>query len=358
MIRTWATRTSWAAIANTLNEIKATRWMRNTRATYILLCSDLGLQPLPVTQMPPHQRIHWEWVRNIYMLDYREREPELLHELMLEQAGDVLAFDWTKGAAARCGQKWMFNAMDGSGRIMKSVLTRTAHPEEVQHVIRELDGRGAKPKLIYVDAMCCCRWPAVTKDIWPDAHVRLDGFHAIRRLTETTTSTRHPWHGRFCKLLSRSIYSDDPDTLARLKAACQQNCITLTQAVRSRFVPRVVAKASQIEESIDKAIDHFKGKLHPKSGELLTAKTLRAWTNLRHHVRQGCLCDPEGVDVNTKRGSKPMRIGPRKRKICVRHTLTFSWVPRGLLGGIRQRFPKIKIASQAATELRHVGLHV
>ena len=163
--------------------------------------------------------------------------------------------------------------------------------------------------LLYVDDGCCNSWRAIIQEFWPDAQVRLDGFHAIKRLTSTTTSTRHPWHGQFCKLLSQSIYSQDQNELASLIAACRRQGVAVTPSLRSRFVSRVVVEPRLIEDSIDRVITKFHLKQHPKAGELLTAKTLDAWANLRRHVRQGCLSDTGDVNLHRRKEAVAVRIG-------------------------------------------------
>ena len=140
-----------------------------------------------------------KWIANIYEADSAARSFDVTSELLAEEAGDIIAVDWTRDAGTRCQGKWMFNVTDENGKVLTSVVTATAAPAEVEPAMRDLHLRGAKPQVMYVDCECCGAWQAIVDKLWPDAYIVLDSFHAIRRLTQTTASTKHPWHADFCK---------------------------------------------------------------------------------------------------------------------------------------------------------------
>ena len=73
----------------------------------------------------------------------------------------------------------------------------------------KLAQRGVNPKVVYVDDECCGAWPDILHKIWPGVEIKLDIFHAILRLTKTTSSTQHPWHSRFCNDLSKAFLQQD-----------------------------------------------------------------------------------------------------------------------------------------------------
>ena len=79
--------------------------------------------------------------------------------------------------------------MDGGRRVLLSRLTATCGQHEARPAIAELADRGVCPKVVYVDDECCGAWAALIANVWPNAVVRLDGMHAIMRLTEATVST-------------------------------------------------------------------------------------------------------------------------------------------------------------------------
>jgi hypothetical protein len=189
--------------------------------------------------------------------------------------------------------------MDGGHHILLSSLTKTCSPYEVQGLLVSLQKRGVQPKVVYVDCECCGAWRSIVGGIWPIAVVKLDGMHAIRRLTRTVSSTQHPWHGRFCAALSNAIYTYDVETMTRLAAArCRDGlhgkCPT---HAKSKHVPRIIVDAQRIAQEIESVLALY-ASAHVEWGLLLTPATATAWADLRPHVLSGCLCDPRGVEMN------------------------------------------------------------
>jgi len=189
--------------------------------------------------------------------------------------------------------------MDGGHRILMSSLTKTCSPYEVKCLLASLKQRGVKPKVVYVDCECCGAWRNVVDSIWPKAVVRLDGMHAIRRMTRTVSSTQHPWHGRFCAALSNAIYTYDPETLSRLVAARRREGLSggCPNHTKSKSVPRVIADPERIARDIESVLTGHE-KAHGDAGPLLTPATAAAWVDLKQHVLSGCLCDPPHMDMN------------------------------------------------------------
>ena len=258
-----ATRTSWNAIADASNEIKNAKWEREVAKPYVSnvkhiqrvfnqrriivfaistishpphlrflhssmiltcvsprpreiiafdhveLCAQLGVSRRDAPAMPQHNTVQAQWVRDMYIVDANERGASVTRELEAGTGTDILTMDWTVDAARRCGGSFLFYVMSSDGVVLMSELTRTTAPSEVHAPLATLKQRGVNPLVVYVDDACCDAWPRLLGMIWPNVHVRLDGMHAIRRLTQTTTSARHPWHGRFCALLSSAIYQSD-----------------------------------------------------------------------------------------------------------------------------------------------------
>ena len=124
--------------------------------------------------------------------------------------------------------------------------------------------------------------------------MRLDGMHAIRRLTQTTSSTQHPWHGRFCSAISEAIYTYDQHAEARKRDGLP----SLPDDLRSKYVPRVVTDPRHIVAAVEKVLHTYQGRAHTEMGELLSPGTTSAGANLREHVNTGCLCDPPDINLN------------------------------------------------------------
>ena len=303
-VRALATRTSWAGIAEALNEIQENAWRMKAAGATPTPCSSLRDDGSAVVmQRPAEYRLSAEWVRNVYLMDWQNRKDAVTKELVSETGDDVLVLDWTIDAAARCNADFLFNVMDGGRHILLSALTQSCSPHCVKSFLKQLQQRGVRPKVVYVDCECCGLWKTIVGDIWPGAYVRLDGMHAIRRLTQTVTSTQHPWHGPLCAALSNAIYTSDAEVLSNLRAArCRDGLPeNIPTHVKSKLVPRTVVDMRRIAAAVEAVLDKYTGS-HATAGALLTAATNEAWRNLRPHIDEGCLCDPPGVDINKFEG--------------------------------------------------------
>ncbi len=117
-------------------------------------------------------------------------------------------------------------------------------------------------------------------------------MHAIRRLMRTTSSTQHPWHGKFGSALSNAIYT-----------TCEQSADApdpLSQRRRRQSDYKKIEDPQRIISSIEDVLHSFKTPC-TQAGALLTQETFAAWQCLRKHVAKGCLCDPSGVELNSCR---------------------------------------------------------
>ena len=207
--------------------------------------------------------------------------------------------------------KFLFNVMSGRRKVLSSTITETSSPWEVEPLMWDLKKRGVDPKVAYVDDECCGAWPTLLQQVWPAVLVRLDGFHAITRLTQTTASTQHPWHGLFCSMLSEAIYTYHSGEISRLNEARVRDGLKTAwpRGLKSKHIPRVICNAPLIFECVDKVVQFFKDHVHEEKGALLTQATCKAWSNLQKHVKSGCLCDPPGIEMNIIDETKNVKIG-------------------------------------------------
>ncbi len=320
LVRAMATRTTWSALADTINEMKSTAWLREVHLPYLHLCQHFGIRPAQETvALPSDLRLSSDWIRTVYVADASDRAPQTRKELLKEVGDDVFRIDWTKDAASRCGGAYLLNVMDGRGFMLLSEMTSTCKPLETKPNMVELFHRGARPKAVYVDEECCGAWAKMMKDIWPDVQVRLDAAHALRRMMQTTSSTQHPWHGKFCAMLAEAVCTEDASETERLRRARAREGYNgpVTKRVKAKFVPCRVVDAPQIARAIETTINYFGQKAHPEAGPLLTAATQTEWTLLKEHVLKGCLCDPPGVNVNGRSGTAVTIGGERFEVIRV-----------------------------------------
>ncbi len=320
LIRAMATRASWSALADAINEMKSTAWLREVQLPYLHLCDYLGVQPAEETiAFPSELHLSSDWIRTAYVADATARAPQTQKELLAEVGDDVFRVDWTKDAASRCGGAYLLNIMDGRGFILLSELTATCKPLETKERMVESFHRGARPKVVYVDEECCSAWASTLHDIWPGVEIKLDAVHALRRVMQTTSCTQHPWHGQFCAMLAEAVYTEDLSEAARLRRAREREGYNglVPKSVKAKFVPRHILDAPRIARAIQTVIDGFGQKAHPEAGPLLTAATQTAWANLKEHVLKGCLCDPAGVNVNNFSGTEATIGGERFEVIRV-----------------------------------------
>ena len=300
LVRAMATKTSWSSIADVVNEMRQTAWARNIVLPYYQLCVHVGATAVEDDPtLPASHSVSANWIKNLFMSDASTRQTEIDAAFHADQGDEVLVLDWTRDAAKRCGSKWLLNVMDGRHRIHCSTLTSTCHPAGTKPQLSKLRDKGVKPKVIYVDDECCGAWPALLKDLWPDAAVRLDAMHAIRRLTSTTTCTQHPWHGRFCSALSKAIYTEDARAAGRVLTACREIGASMRQfrSATKKCVHRSITDPPRIVASVEKVLDDF-AVAHDTAGLLLTGATREAWLRLKQHVLFGCLCDPPDVRLD------------------------------------------------------------
>ena len=308
-VRAMATRVSWKAMSEIVTELKETKWMRSVVQRYLLLCDSLQIVPISFrTCFPPQYVLRDDWLRDLFVRDAHDRKDEVVYELNKEIGDDVLVLDWTKDAAKRCNGNFLFNAMSGAGIVLASEITDTSGPSEVEPVMQKLKSQGVCPKVVYVDDGCCGAWKTCADNLWPGVHVRLDAWHAIRRLTQTTTSTQHPWHGRFCAELSNAVYVYDQQEVGRLRRARVREGLTwnVPNTTRNKYIPRIVTDPPKIIARVAAVLTAFDGR-HEEMGELLTARTQHAWAALKTHVENGCLCDPPGMNMHTF--GEPTMIG-------------------------------------------------
>ena len=147
-----STKSSWATIASIVNEMKMTRWMRESTVRYLKLCETLDVHPAETPkELPSEYKVSEKWVRELCIREFRCKKAETFRELAAEQGDDVIVFDWIHGAASRCNATVMFNAISGGRKVLASALTNTCGPHEVEALVRSLANRGIKPKVAYVD---------------------------------------------------------------------------------------------------------------------------------------------------------------------------------------------------------------
>ena len=300
LVRALATRSSWSAIADTLNEMHEAEWNRTVLENYKTICDALEIPISPAAASTRSTKmISAQWIRNLYMTDASIRNVSAMQELSTQLGDDILVLDWTVDAATKCRSKYLLNAMDGQRNILLSVLMDSCHPCQAAEHLETLANRGVSPRVVYVDSECCGAWRIVVARFWKDAIVRLDALHAMRRLSQTVVSTQHPSHLAFCNALSDAVFSYDNEIMKKLRAARLRECKNSSVSVqlKKKYVPRIITDPARICKAVERVLEDFRIP-HKDAGSLLTDVTDEAWRNLKIHIEAGCLCDPEGIDLN------------------------------------------------------------
>ena len=255
LVRALATKNSWSGIADAINETKASYWVRSKITLYLDLCKLFGARPKAMNpDLPKEFKLSASWVREFYVKDMAKRTPDISAAMAMERGDHTLLLDWTRDAAARCGKPYLLNAMDSGRHVLLSQLTETCKPQEAEALLMTLAQRGVNPKVVYVDDECCGAWPDILHKIWPGVEIKLDIFHAILRLTKTTSSTQHPWHGRFCNDLSKAFFQQDVAEVDRLRRAwiSDGRGTTLPKRICNQYVPRTIAPPASIIATVQK----------------------------------------------------------------------------------------------------------
>ena len=299
LVRALAIKNSWSGIADAINEMKATHWVRCKIQVYLNLCASLNLRPVSINpDLPKDLKLSADWVKIFFVDDSNQRLPEITAAMSMERGDDILLLDWTCDAAARCGKAYLLNAMDSEHRVLLSQLTDTCKPYEAEVALRKLAQRGVHPKVVYVDDECCGAWPNILHKIWPDVEIRLDVLHAIMRLTKTTASTQHPWHGRFCIELSNAFHEQDQMEVNRFRRAWfRDGRGSASRRDCNKHVPRRIASPAAIIETVDAILEQYAAQMHPEMGALTTEATQVAWKSLKPHVENNCVSEPTKIET-------------------------------------------------------------
>ena len=57
LVRSLATNTSWSRIADVVNEMRTTSWVRDIAIRYLKLCETLEVKPIDLSSMPEHPKV-------------------------------------------------------------------------------------------------------------------------------------------------------------------------------------------------------------------------------------------------------------------------------------------------------------
>lgn len=208
--------------------------------------------------------------------------------MMLKITGTWVLMDHTFKTATNVGywdkrRRWktLFNSvflvMNEKKEVLSWTLTKSTGFIHVRQSLREVMDRlkegGVKICGIVVDN--CCQWKELLETIFgKDIPVKLDLFHAIKRVTETVSKKHRFFH----------VFKNEFSLVFRNH--------TDRQSIRTLPTP----SSTTLAKNLDTFISQWE-KI-PES-PLSNQKTVKSLENIRKHVNKGCLSDiPPGIGTN------------------------------------------------------------
>ncbi|KAG1664134.1 hypothetical protein GQR58_019951 [Nymphon striatum] len=207
---------------------------------------------------------------------------------------------------------WCTNVGNQYGQVLMSVLTAT----EGGYLQEMVDGV-SPASLLYVDRDCCPNSKTYKVfSAWPHLIVRLDIWHFMRRISDSTTTDCHPLYASFMSRLSGCIFvwsDEDMDLLVQAKRSemearqlhpsDEQIHQQLTKKELSLHCRRTTRGEKETTDLIYKLLLAFEGVagLDTLGVPLLDKqKTWQTWNSQKRHIR--CIQDPKNYPLYTKTG--------------------------------------------------------
>ena len=120
-----------------------------------------------------------------------------LKEMMSILPGESISFDYTFKVAANIGFLrddgiWvpLFLVLNSDGKVLTWQLTKGTAFSQIQILLSNLNKRSSTIKTVYIDD-CCKLRGKITSLLGMNVSVKLDLFHAVKRIT-ATLNKKHP----------------------------------------------------------------------------------------------------------------------------------------------------------------------
>jgi len=127
--------------------------------------------------------------------------------------------------------------------------------------------------------------------------IRLDPYHALARLT-SAISTAHPRAGSFSRHLSLALFSvapSDVDESALSGTSLHENLKRIQCKARRRIPP-----PPELLDRLEMVVERFMEADRNDDKPLLQQGFFDEYRNLRAHIRNGCLSDPQDISLYGK----------------------------------------------------------
>ena len=227
---------------------------------------------------------------------------------------ESLSLDHTFKVATNIGywkdQRWikvydsLFILLNEEGCVKAYKFTKGTALENVKDLLIKIKQQG-EPQFIYVDN-CCSLRPQLL-EIFPEANIKLDVFHAVQRLTKTI-SKKHIFCSEFSKQIG-FIFRAKHDIEEKRKKATATPEIILT--------------------NLEELIEEWEGTNY-KGWKIVNENFLAATNNLKKHIENYCLSSiapgqgtnrNENLHKNLKSILKSKKMGIQTANALMAHVI-------------------------------------
>ena len=197
---------------------------------------------------------------------------------------EILCGDHTFRVAANIGfyknGKWItqydcvFILINEKGHVKGFKFSKGTGFDRVHDLLSNVAKQPFKAKLFCIDN--CCHWKEKIFQIFPECQVKLDLFHAVKRLT-SALSKKHPLFYDACKEIGL-IFREEGDVAS----------------IRKKDTPLI----SKINKNLDLFLSKWTS-MEVKGWKLLNSNFFKEIEKLKKHINIGCLSSiPPGIGTN------------------------------------------------------------
>lgn len=224
-------------------------------------------------------------VMNCFLLNY-EKHKELYKKHFKNIAFTSLSMVYTYNDALNISivenRKWLklydslFLILTETGFVKGFQFTKGESFEDVRDLLSELAEENPEPEYLFVEN--CCSDKSALKKIFPNAKIKLNPFHAVKRLSQYM-SEKHPFHSEAVKSVE-SVFCAKGDELEYRKLP------TPSIDILSKNMQEIIKRLENVDSS---------------RWKIMPFKVLDEFEKLSEHVHSGCLSDippVSGVEQN------------------------------------------------------------
>lgn len=166
--------------------------------------------------------------------------------------------------------------MNEDGKIVSWQLTKRTSLAEVQYLLENLKSRSQAIQVVYIDD-CCKLRRKIHSVFGRNVLVKLDLFHATQRITKTLSKANDLFYN--CVQDLRLVFRKDGDSGKKRQSDTPDSMVMM--------------------QHIDMFENKWKNVSDTKGRSIFSTQTASAITNLKRHIKNGCLSEiPPGAGTN------------------------------------------------------------